>query len=145
MAKLDAEKQVTLELPDGPVTLDGDDIQVRLQAKPGWAASQGKAGVVVLSTDLTPVLIAEGLAREVVHSVQGVRRDRNFKYTDRIRLGIVTDSAELKAAIEQFADYIRAETLTVDLRLEPLANVEPVDVSIGDFRAAICVQVSDMR
>ena len=34
------------------------------------------------------------------------------QFTDRIEVGIVTDSAELKAAIEQFDDYIRSETLT---------------------------------
>lgn len=142
LAKLETDKKVTLDLADGPVMLDGDDIQVRLQAKSGWAAAQGKAGVVVLSTELTPALIAEGLAREVVHAVQGVRRDRDFKYTDRIVLGIVTDSAELKAAIEQFGDYIRAETLTVDLKFEAIKGVEPVEVTIGEFPATICVQVS---
>ncbi len=142
LAKLEADKQVTLDLADGPITLDGEDIQVRLHAKPGWAAAQGKAGVVVLATDLPPALVAEGLAREVVHAVQGVRRDRDFKYTDRIQLGIVTDSAELRAAIEQFADYIRAETLTVDLRFEPLTGVEPVEVTIGEFQAAFYARVS---
>jgi isoleucyl-tRNA synthetase len=141
LAKLEAEKQVTLELPDGPVTLDGDDIQVRLQAKPGWAAAQGQAGVVVLSTELTPALIAEGFAREVVHAVQGVRRDRNFKYTDRIRLGIVTESAELWSAIEQFADYISGETFAVEVAFGPLPGVEPVEIAIGELRALIYAQV----
>ena len=65
LAKLDAEKQFTLELPDGPShTRRRRRWGSPAQAKPGWAASRGKAGVVVLSTDLTPVLIAEGLARE---------------------------------------------------------------------------------
>ena len=58
----------SIELPDGPVTLDSEDVQVRLQAKPGWAAAQGPAGVVVLSTELTPELLAEGTARELAHA-----------------------------------------------------------------------------
>ncbi len=52
-------------LPDGPVTLDSDDIQVRLQAKEGWAAAQGHAVVVVLATELTDELIREGLRPRV--------------------------------------------------------------------------------
>ena len=142
LAKMEAEKQVTIDLPDGPVPLDGDDLQVRLQAKPGWAAAQGRAGVVVLSTDLSPALIAEGLAREVVHAVQGIRRDCNFKYTDRIRVGLVTDSAELKAAVKQFAAYVQSETLTVELVFEPLPSVEPAEIVIGELRAIAFVQLA---
>ncbi len=128
---------MTLELPDGPVTLDGDDLQVRLQAKPGWAAAHSRAGVVVLSTELAPALVAEGLAREVVHAVQGLRRDAKLEFTDRIRLGIVTESSELIRAVKQFAAYIQAETLTVELVFEPLPGVEAIEVTIGDFRAKI--------
>ncbi len=143
LAKMEAEKQVTLDLPDGPVTLDGDDLQVRLQAKPGWAAAHSRAGVVVLSTDLTESLVAEGLAREVVHAVQGLRRDAKLEFTDRVRLGIVTESKELISAVKQFAAYIQAETLTVELLFEPLADIEPVDVTVGDFRAKLCLTVNN--
>ena len=87
LAKLEAEKQVTLELPDGPVTLDGEDMQVRLQAKPGWAAAKGTACVVVLSTELTPDLVAEGLAREVVHVNSSLRRDIELRIHRSHRVG----------------------------------------------------------
>ena len=145
LAKLEADKQVTLDLPDGPVTLDVDDLQVRLAAKPGWAAAQGKDCVVVLSTDLTPALVAEGIAREIVHFVQGVRRDRSFAYTDRIRLGIVTDSAEVKDAAKQFAEYICGETLAIELVFEPLPGVGPVEIAIGEHMARLYVQVTPAK
>ncbi len=57
---MEKEKQVTIELPDGAVVLDALDLQVRLQAKQGWAAAQGAACVVVLSTELDSDLLAEG-------------------------------------------------------------------------------------
>ena len=107
-------------LPDGPVTLDSDDIQVRLQAKEGWAAAQGHAVVVVLATELTDELIREGLARELVRTIQDRRKEMGCQFTDRIAIGIVTESAEIKAAIEQFREYIRGETLAVEITLEPL-------------------------
>jgi isoleucyl-tRNA synthetase len=141
LAKLEAEKHVTLELPDGLVTLDGEDLQVRLQAKPGWAAAHSRAGVVVLSTDLSAALLAEGLAREVTHAVQGLRRDEKLEFTARIQLGIVSESKELIAAVKQFAAYLQAETLTVELLFEPLPGVEPVEITIGDFRAVLYLKV----
>ena len=63
LARLKNDGKVTLGLTDGDITLDNDDIQVRLQAKPGWSAAQGTLCVVVLNTELTEELIAEGLAR----------------------------------------------------------------------------------
>ena len=63
LAELHAKGKVAIDLPDGPVALDADDLQVRLQAKPGWAAAQGRWCVVVLATELTPDLLREGSAR----------------------------------------------------------------------------------
>ncbi|MEX2139057.1 MAG: isoleucine--tRNA ligase [Pirellulales bacterium] len=131
--ELETKKQVTLQLDDGSVALDAEDLQVRLQAKPGWAAAQGKSAVVVLSTELTDALVSEGLARELIHVIQTQRRDMALKYTQRIRAGIVTDSPDLQAAAMQFADYIRGETLSTELQLESLPGVAPLEVKVGDY------------
>ncbi len=131
LAEMDTQGHVTLSLADGPVQLDSDDIQVRLQAKEGWTAAQGKRCVVVLSTELTPDLVAEGLAREVVRTIQDRRKEMKLDYTDRIRVGLVAGTAEPAAAIEQFADYIRGETLATELHSEPLPGVEPVEAKVA--------------
>ena len=133
LAEMESAGKVALKLDDGSSEeLDRDDLQVRLQAKPGWAAAQGKTCVVVLATEISPELVTEGVAREIVHSIQTVRKDKNCEYTDRIEIGIVTDSAEIKRAVEQFGDYIRGETLAIVLKLGPLDGVEPLEVKIGD-------------
>ncbi len=61
--ELESNGQVSFKLDGESVPLDKDDLQVRLQAKPGWAAAQGKSSVVVLSTELNEALVREGLAR----------------------------------------------------------------------------------
>ncbi len=70
-------------------------------------------------------MIREGLARELVRAIQDRRKEMGCQFTDRIVVGIVTDSAELRAAIEQFGDYIRGETLAVELKSRRHAGVEP--------------------
>jgi isoleucyl-tRNA synthetase len=141
LAELKSQGKVRFALPDGPVVLDSDDIQVRLQAKEGWAAAQGKACVIVLSTALTEDLLREGTAREVARMVNDRRKDMSCRFTDRVEIGIVTESAELRAAVEQFRDYIMTETLAVSIGFEPLAGVEAVDVEIGDYRAQIYIRI----
>ncbi|MHC4399620.1 MAG: isoleucine--tRNA ligase [Planctomycetota bacterium] len=141
LAQLESEGRVSLELPDGPVDLDRDDLLVRLEAKQGWTAAQGRLCVVVLSTDLTDELLAEGLAREVVHAIQNRRRDLGCEYTDRIRVGIVTGSKDLRAAVEQFADYVKAETLAVEITFAPLPGAEPAEVKLAGYALTLYVEV----
>ena len=139
--ELQGKGRIAFSLADGPVTLDADDIQVRLQAKPGWAAAQGHAVVVVLATELTEELVREGLARELVRTIQDRRKEMGCQFTDRITVGIVTESAELKRAIEQFRDYICGETLAVEIVFGTLPGVEPVAIDVAGHAATLYVRV----
>jgi isoleucyl-tRNA synthetase len=141
LARMEVEQAVTFELPGGPVTLDAQDLQIRLQAREGWAAAQGAQSVVVLSIELDEGLLAEGLARELVHAIQTARKDQNCEYTDRIEVGLVTENPELREAARRFRDYIGRETLAARVVLEPLAGVEPVEVKLGGPTARLYVQV----
>ncbi len=145
LGDLEAQKKASLDLPDGPVVLDVDDIQVRLQAKPGWAAAQGRACVVVLSTELSEPLILEGLARELVHAVQSRRKDMDCQYTDRIVVGVVTDSAPIRAAIEANLEYLMSETLAVEIQAGPLPGVDAVTLDLGGHQVTFCVKVASGR
>jgi isoleucyl-tRNA synthetase len=140
LAELELQGKLTLSLPDASVTLDAEDIQVRLQAKPGWAAAQGKMCVVVLSTQLSPELIAEGLARELVRVIQDRRKEMNCEFTDRIVVGLVTDSDELTEAVKQFRQYIQGETLAVEIVFVPLDGAEAAKVKAADYQLLLYVK-----
>jgi isoleucyl-tRNA synthetase len=101
--------------------------------------------VVVLSTEITPALAAEGLARELVHAIQSRRRDLDCKYTDRIAVGLVTDSQELRDAAGQFAEYIKAETLAVELKLEPIPGAESVSIKLAGHELNLTVGVAQTK
>jgi isoleucyl-tRNA synthetase len=141
LARMEKEHSVTLDLPGGPVVLDGQDLQVRLQAKEGWAAAQGAACVVVLATEIDETLLAEGLARELVHTIQNVRKDLDLDYTARIEIGLVTADESLREAANRFRDYIQGETLTVRLVFESLPGVEPIELNLGGVKAQLYVRV----
>ena len=83
-------------------------------------------GFVVLDTDVTPELSAEGLARDVVRIVQQARRDAGYRVSDRIRLELSGETAVL-AALRTHADLVANETLATELRV--LDDGLPVEAS----------------
>jgi isoleucyl-tRNA synthetase len=101
------------------VELERDDLLVRTTARDGWVAAESPQAVVVVASELTPDLVAEGLVREVVHAVQSRRKSLDLEFTDRIELALATDSAELRQALESHLDYVAAETLATRAGFAP--------------------------
>ncbi len=142
LAELKSAGKYSLQFPDGTaIELDNEDIEVRLQAKPGWAAAQGKGSVVVLATELTPELIAEGAARDIVRLIQDQRKDTSCDYTDRIQVGLVTASTALADAIVAHRNFIAQETLANEIVDKPLAKVKPTTAKIGGDELTLYVEV----
>ena len=69
---------------------------------------------VVLDTNLTPELINEGYAREMVSKIQTMRKETDFEVTDRIDVRYTCDD-ELAAAIEAGSAMIMNGTLALSL------------------------------
>jgi isoleucyl-tRNA synthetase len=130
---LDAE-QAARALLNGQslqVEVDGEtyeilpqEVEVRAQARSGFEVAEEGPYLAALVTELTPELIAEGLAREFVRYVQDLRKQADLEITDRIVL-YVEASEGLRRAIETYRDYIQNETLTVELHFEKPASDLP--------------------
>jgi formyltetrahydrofolate-dependent phosphoribosylglycinamide formyltransferase len=115
LAELNQTGAVKIDLGEKQLSLGGEDIQVRMQAKGGWAAAQGSACVVVLDTKLTDELVSEGYAQDVKRLVQDLRKQRRLDFSARIKLSLATTAEELRRAVEQHAAYLKQETLAVEI------------------------------
>jgi isoleucyl-tRNA synthetase len=62
-------------------------------------------GLLTLDTKMTPVLEAEGYAREISRKVQAARKNAGFVKTDKIKLGIITDDS-IKKQVTDWKDFI---------------------------------------
>ncbi len=71
-------------------------------------------GFLVLDTEVTPELAAEGTARDAIRAIQQARRDADLHISDRIRTTISTTEDDA-AALEANVSLIKAETLTGEL------------------------------
>jgi isoleucyl-tRNA synthetase len=88
-------------------------------------------GFVVLDTEVTPELAAEGLARDVIRAVQQARRDAGLEVSDRIRL-VLGGSGPVVEAVRAHEQLVAGETLAASLDLVAEAGGEPVPVGEGE-------------
>jgi isoleucyl-tRNA synthetase len=113
------------------ITADGklyeilpEEVEVRMQAKAGFEVATEGGYLAALVTTLSEELLDEGLARELVRRIQESRKQSGFDIADRIRV-FYSASDKLSKAIERFGEYIKAETLTVEMTTEGIPNQLP--------------------
>jgi len=80
----------------------------------GYSAVSETGNSVAVSTYITVELEAEGNAREIVHRLQTMRRSAGYEIADHI-ITYYEGDAYFVQAISAFADYIRQETLSIEI------------------------------
>jgi isoleucyl-tRNA synthetase len=143
LANLRDNGKIDLTLDGQAIQLSPEELEVRITAREGWTAANDKGVVVVLATELTPELIGKGLAREIVRTVNDLRKETGCQFTDRIELAIITESTELQQAIRDNSNYIKTETQADLLSDRAISGVQGAEREIGDYAAAIYLRVKN--
>jgi len=99
---------------DRSITLTDDDVVVQITAKGAYEAASAAEAVVVLHTELTDDLRAEGLLRELTSKVQGQRKKLDLGFTQRIDLAI-DGAPQVLDAVQRFGAYLERESLAPNL------------------------------
>ena len=128
----------------GEFTLDAEDLDISPSPDSPFAGVLDGGYYVAIDTRMTPELKQEGLARELVHNIQNMRRTADFDISDRIVVWYQCDAAlQDVLTSESMGDYIRTETLAVrveqgtpdaDAHVETL-KIEGMELTIGVKRA----------
>jgi isoleucyl-tRNA synthetase len=118
VAAWELEPKLVVELADGePVELSGEDLDVRIRQREGTASAYDEAALVALETTLDEALLREGVAREVISKLQGMRKDADLKYDARICVRWDAGD-ELAVAIDEHAALVAGEVLAVEFARE---------------------------
>ena len=76
---------------------------------------------VALDMTMTPELIQEGIARELVNRIQNFRKESGLEVTDKIVISLKNEP-QLEEAVIENKSYILSETLAENLNFETRAN-----------------------
>jgi isoleucyl-tRNA synthetase len=132
--------EMTIEVEDRSYTLGPDDIEIISEDIPGWQVASSGTLTVALDITINEDLADEGMARELIHALQALRKDADLDVTDRIRVQ-VSDHPKVVRAVEAHGDMIAREILADDIQLSgtlsgtDLTLAEDMDVQASIERA----------
>ena len=140
-------RDVTIDLADGDgVTLEPEAFLLDARSPEGYAAVEDRGYLVALDTTLTPALVREGLARDVVRLVQDARKQAGLEVSDRIELWLDLGAAGAVEAVAEHAETIRAETLALTLTLGAgAADAFALDVEVGAGAGRVALRRAGTR
>ncbi len=111
----DEGKTVTIKLSDEKsVEVDSEQLVVNISSKEGFTVEMENNVFVILDTTLTDELVNEGYAREFISRVQQMRKSNDFEVSDNIKI-YYDSSEEFSNALKLYEDYIKDETLAVEI------------------------------
>jgi isoleucyl-tRNA synthetase len=106
-------ENVTISIPSGELSLTSEDLIIESSSAEGYACGADAGYLTALDTSLTEELIREGVARELIRTVQESRKQAGLEVSDRIVLG-VSGTAGVEAALDEHRDYLMSETLATE-------------------------------
>ena len=106
---------VTLVVEGAEALIELEDVEIYSEDIPGWSVANAGTLTVALDLTITEELRLEGMAREIIRSIQQLRKDSGFEITDRI---IVTlpDNEDTRACLSANYDYVASQVLATEVR-----------------------------
>lgn len=130
-------KEFVSELSNGPkeIELNGEKTEIKeeyilinIKSKEGFDVTMENNLFVILDTELNEELINEGYIREFISKIQQMRKNLDLNILDNIKIEYTSDEEVVKA-IESGADFIKSETLAVEVTKNDSVDGEEVDIN----------------
>jgi isoleucyl-tRNA synthetase len=128
ITSLEKHNQYIIEIEGERFMLTTEDVEISFDEIPGWQVALDKDITVALDVSLTEDLIAEGIARELVNRIQNIRKTSDYNVTDKINI-VIEDREIIRAAVDKYGEYIKAEVLGVNITLGDAKDGESIDIT----------------
>ena len=114
------------------IKLISEDLEIHTSSKEGFATYTDTDLTVALDLNVTDELKEEGLARELVNRIQNLRKESDYAVTDRIEIYIEGMSDKLSKMVNNKDEYIKNETLAVNVLNSPVENLNIKEITIEE-------------
>jgi len=122
--KIELEKVFVFE---NEIKISIDDVEIYYEDIEGWQVVSENGTTIAMDTNISEELKNEGICREIVNRIQNIRKDSGFNVSDKIFIEIENNNL-IEKAIFKNIDYIKNETLAIELKLEKkLVNAQEIE------------------
>ncbi|TQD36923.1 isoleucine--tRNA ligase [Haloflavibacter putidus] len=139
IAKLEKEGQINIEINQKMTMLQLNEVEIASEDIEGWLVASNSGLTVALDVSLTPELIKEGIARELVNRIQNLRKDSGFEVTDKIEVKIKSDGM-IEDAVNDNKTYIKNETLTAKLEIVESNLDNGIAINFDDVNTQLAIK-----
>lgn len=139
IAQLERNGWYELPINGSTCRIATEDVEIVREDIKGWLVETDGKLTVALDTELTEELIDEGFAREFVNRIQNMRKEAGFEVTDRIAL-FYRASERLARAFERMGQYIKTETLAVDMQPTLKPDMQPAMHEINGEQVEVAIE-----
>ncbi len=123
MAELKSKGSITLDSVNADVVLCEEDLLITMTQQEGYVTESDNEVTVVLDTNLTPELIAEGFVRELISKIQTMRKEAGFEVMDQIHVFWQAGDA-IAEIFEKYGTQIQSEVLAVSISKDAVKGYE---------------------
>ena len=125
-----------ISIPGAEISLGSEDVLVETTSAEGYDCGEDAGFLTALDTTLNDELVSEGIARELIRTVQDARKQAGLEVSDRIVLGI-SGADGVEKALSQYRDYIMLETLATKWQVGQADPIHKADKALGTEHWAI--------
>ncbi|GBE24954.1 isoleucine--tRNA ligase [bacterium BMS3Bbin02] len=113
--------EVCVLLAGEPVAVMGhaispEDVAVQREPRANLVVTTASEITIALDTHVTDELRSEGIARELINRIQGLRRDADLDVSDRVAIAWSTDDPIVAGVVNKHAELIAGECLAVAIQ-----------------------------
>jgi isoleucyl-tRNA synthetase len=127
---LEGGRPAGLEVDGETIEYLPEDVVVERVVTSDWIVQSHGPFVAALDPEVPEALRREGIAREVVHRIQRLRKEAGYDYTTRIAVAL--DGAEsVLEAVREHADFVSGETLARRLEIGQRADAPDVEAEVA--------------
>ncbi|MBL7927065.1 MAG: isoleucine--tRNA ligase [Bacteroidia bacterium] len=116
IAQFEKQNRLNVVVNDMPFVLEQDDLQILSEDVAGWQVARQNQITVALDVNITPELMHEGIARELVNRIQNLRKEKGYEVTDKITVEVLKHPV-ISVSVTENKKYICAEILATSLEL----------------------------
>ena len=119
-----------------------EEVVIETKSKENFVVQESEGMLLGLNTLLTEALLSEGIARDLVRHIQELRKEADFEMNDRIHL-YYEGSDKINQAFSEHADYIKTETLSLDISDQVKDGVFVKEVKLSGEKVKLGVKLGN--